>query len=150
MEPKARTEPRPGTEHVPSWVIEDAAQVVARQLLRLVDGPKQSPDTWLALGRDLGIVFTPTRSCGLGSYYSPDAVQALHWPLAAGWAVVQYDAGLDGIPLAKVLLHELAHDRLHHWQPPQLPRAADVQSYDDDQSGVHHRVSKRVEEILLG
>jgi len=135
---------------VPDEVIEQAAQVVASQLMRLAEGNLDDPQTWLGLGKEMGIIFVPTDCAGPGSYLSPDQVRRERWPLPSGWAVIQYDGALTGRDLSEVLVHELAHDRLHHWQPPQLPRAADIQRYDDDPQDVHHRVARRSQRILLG
>lgn len=135
---------------VPDSVIEAAAQVVSHQLLRLAEGRADDPGTWLRLGRDLGIMFVPTSDAGTGAYYSADLAQSEKWPLPSGWAVVQFDSSKTGRDLAEVLIHELAHDRLYHWSPPQLPRAADIQYYDDDLVSVHHRIARRVQEMILG
>jgi hypothetical protein len=104
----------------------------------------------MKLGRDFGIIFVPTCCAGPGTYLSPETVRRERWPLPSGWAVIQFDCNAQGRDLAQILVHELAHDRLYYWQPPQLPRAADIQRYDDDPKDVHHRIACRVQEILLG
>jgi hypothetical protein len=51
---------------------------------------------------------------------------------------------------ARAWVHELAHDELHQWCPPQLPGEKDVCRYDDDISDARHDIARRVEVLIFG
>lgn len=139
--------------------IDEAARTVAADLLRLTDGASvRSPQTWRAVARGLGIrVVSFPRLSGPDGWYVPEqslpeGAEARAGFVAPECPTIFVNAALLPARQARVLVHELAHDRLEQWEPPRLSGQppADTRYYDDDPDDVHQRIARRVEELLLG
>jgi hypothetical protein len=125
---------------------EDAAIVVAGRLIRDAEdiGSLTDPATWREVAARRIIAYHP--------YFAPDCGRGEYRPsthyLPTG--VIAINEAYPPEEQCRAWVHELAHDELHHWIPPQLPEELDRYAYDGDPSDVRHDIARRAERLVLG
>ena len=116
----------------------EAAQSIAAKLLRTAEGEATAPATWLRVADAHG--------CRLLPYYEPFTGLGKY---IVESRTIAYNTATDPATIARVLVHELSHDELLYWIPPQLHNAADVYCYGDDPADVRHQIARLVEELVF-
>jgi hypothetical protein len=141
-------------ERVTDETIDESAGLIARRLLSRADGPIHAVSTWTDVARRSGVRVLRffAQSAAPGWYVSdriPDGSEDYLSPPAP---IIYVNGTLDEESQVRVLIHELAHDAIDNWEPPRLSGLppADLRAYDDDADDVHHRIARKVEEIVLG
>jgi hypothetical protein len=116
----------------------DAAHQIATKLLRAAEGDVNAPATWLCVATTSGCALLPYHEpfTGLGKYIVESRT-------------IAYNTATEPATIARVLVHELSHDQLLYWIPPQLHNALDVYCYGDDPEDIRHQIARLVEELIF-
>jgi hypothetical protein len=137
---------------VPDSVIEDAAQVIAHELLsRLhrLGGRRDRLSSWEEVCGALDVLFALIDVEGgpQGRYFAfaEGDEQHPHCP-----PIVAVNVAYEPMVQVAAAVHELAHHFLETWMPVRLKLGADLWLYDDDRAAVHERIAALVVRRVLG
>jgi hypothetical protein len=122
----------------------EAAYIIARRLLQVVEGDVGDPDAWERYATEQGFCIELISDVQQppGRYVPPEQPE--------GASGIRINGAFDRQTQARAWVHELAHDALWRWIPIQLRHAADAQSYDGEVQDVQHDIARRVERVVFG
>ena len=126
---------------VPNWVIEEAAHIIASDMVRRAnyhcwrfDEPKDLEK----LARSYGARVESYKAVGGDpGWYHPGTQTIAYNELRTYWNQ------------CRTLVHEIGHHIAWTWCPPQLRGAVDCYRYDDNPLEVHHRIARVLEGLVL-
>jgi len=122
----------------------EAADMIARDLLRQREGDIYDPETWQELCESIGVVYAPFYIKGghRGEYKVAKFGEDHAGIIAVNEA---YSPKMQ----ARIWVHEVAHHKLHVWCPPQLTEAADSHAYEGEPDDVRHQIAQIVETLVF-
>lgn len=128
---------------MPRKLTAEGAYFLAGRLLRLADGPTDTPATWHELARQLGIGVTTYHAAGAGrgEFIAP--------PPDGEPARIAINLAYPPEEVASAYIHEISEVLLRWMQPPLFPSEADCGRYEGDPDDILHRIARRVERVIL-
>lgn len=137
---------------VPDSVIEDAAQVIADELLSLLrrlGGRRDRLCSWEEVCQRCDVLFALIDVEGgpQGRYFAfvEGDEDHPHCP-----PIVAVNVAYELVVQVAAAVHELAHHLLETWHPVRLRLGADLWLYDDDRAAVHERIAALVVKRVVG
>lgn len=131
-------------QRVPRKLIGEGSQYAASRLLRYVEGPLDSPETWQKVADRMGVRvhLYEVPGAGRGEFIAP--------PPDGEPARIAINTAYSDREVSAAFIHELSEILFRQMQPPLFPSEADCGRYEGEPGDLLHLMSRGAEKVLLG